>query len=176
MDKKEKTHQVYVDMDGVLTDFDKSFLELAPQYKSGREAEDALGTAGFWDIIRADKKFWFEMNWMPDGKKLWEYVKQFKPIINTVPSKDDHPTSEEGKAYWIAKHLGTNYLWPIVLAESKKKGEYALKQTDSIKGSILIDDRAENLEEWKEKGGIPILHISAKNTIFELKKILNNEE
>lgn len=42
------------------------------------------------------------------------------------------------------------------------------KQNYSDQGSILIDDM-KNIDEWLLRGGIGILHISAENTIKELK-------
>jgi hypothetical protein len=41
----------------------------------------------------------------------------------------------------------------------------------AIKGSVLIDDRKQNLDAWEAHGGIGILHTSAEDTINQLKEL-----
>jgi hypothetical protein len=45
------------------------------------------------------------------------------------------------------------------------------KHEFSGKNRILIDDRADTIENWNAKGGIGILHTSANNTIKQLKQL-----
>ena len=45
------------------------------------------------------------------------------------------------------------------------------KQQFSGENQILIDDRVDNIEQWKSKGGIGILHTSASDTIKQLKEL-----
>jgi hypothetical protein len=47
----------------------------------------------------------------------------------------------------------------------------AQKQIFAAEGKILIDDMEQTIREWKNAGGIGILHTSAANTIKELKKL-----
>jgi 5'(3')-deoxyribonucleotidase len=90
---------------------------------------------------------------MSDGKELWDYVKQYNPIILTTPSIEDNSANE--KRQWCLRELGSNV--PVICSHQK------YRYSDSK--SILIDDREKNLEKWK---GAKILHTSAKNTIKAL--------
>ena len=47
-----------------------------------------------------------------------------------------------------------------------------MKGSDTIKKpAILIDDYPKNVDQFKAAGGIGILHISASNTISQLKRL-----
>jgi hypothetical protein len=35
----------------------------------------------------------------------------------------------------------------------------------------LIDDRADNIQRWKDAGGVGVLHTSAADTIQQLKEL-----
>ena len=53
---------------------------------------------------------------------------------------------------------------PLILANAEDKQNY------SSPNSILIDDRPSNIEQWRNKGGIGILHINTNDTLKQLKK------
>ncbi len=98
--------------------------------------------------------------WMPDGKTLWDYIKDKNPTLLSAPSKN--PASRLGKRLWVKNNIpGT----PLILASAEKKQNY------SGKNKILIDDRTDNISEWTSRGGIGILHTSATNTIEQLKQL-----
>jgi len=82
------------------------------------------------------------------------------PIILSAPSRDK--SSRLGKALWVRNKIpGTK----LLLRYAK------LKQQLATPTSILIDDRADNINQWEAAGGIGILHTSASNTIEQLKKL-----
>jgi hypothetical protein len=53
----------------------------------------------------------------------------------------------------------------MILTPAKFKQKYAGEN------KILIDDRADNISDWKNAGGIGILHKTANQTINELKQL-----
>jgi len=53
----------------------------------------------------------------------------------------------------------------LILAQSFNKKNYA------DKSNILIDDRADNIQQWKDAGGIGILYQSAEQVMKELDKL-----
>jgi hypothetical protein len=69
------------------------------------------------------------------------------------------------KIQWLNKQ-GID-IEPIVVTNRSKKGEYATAT------SILIDDTADVIDTFNEKGGIGILHKNATNTIKLLEILLN---
>lgn len=157
---EEMEYEIYSDMDGVITDFDASFMKASDGIRPS-EYERNMGKDKFWELI--DGKgvgYWVGMPWMPDGKQYWDYIKQYNPILLSSPSRSS--TSRLGKRLWVRNNLpGTK----LILAQAKDKQNYARKNR------ILIDDRPSNIEEWRSQGGIGILHTSASNTIRQLKEL-----
>lgn len=153
-------YKIFCDMDGVLTDFDKRF-----EYFGGLTPDEyqvKFSKSQFWKLIddKVGFEFWAKMPWMPDGKQLWSYIEKYKPMLLSAPSQK--PSSRYGKRVWVKDNLpGVK----LILAKRENKQDY------SKPNRILIDDRADNIEEWKSKGGIGILHTSAADTIEKLKQI-----
>lgn len=153
--------KIYCDMDGVLTDFDKRFNEIHPW--SPTKFTEKNGKDEFWELI--DERgvgFWVGMEWMEDGKLLWEYLKTNHDVeLLSSPSRAEH--SRLGKRLWVRNHkLGAK----LNLAYSYNKKKYAAPN------HVLIDDRKDNIEGWESKGGIGILHTSTEDTIAKLLNIV----
>lgn len=154
-------YKIYCDMDGVLADFDKRFKDLNPEHLSAAQYQTKYGIEKFWNFIDEENKvkFWVGIPWMPDGKQLWDYIKDKQPTLLSAPSRK--PASRLGKRLWVKNNIpGT----PLILAAADKKQNY------SGRNKILIDDRLDNIEQWVSQGGIGILHTSAQDTIQQLKK------
>ena len=157
-------YKIYCDMDGVLVDFDKGYKAL-----TGKETShvDVQGKNEFWGIFKqglenkkmSEKDYWANLEWMPDGKELWNHIKQYKPTLLSAPSRD--PQSRWGKRIWVKKNIpGT----PLILAAAPMKKNYAKKN------AILIDDKISNINDWNNAGGIGILHTSTATTLDKLSK------
>jgi hypothetical protein len=157
---KKEEYVIYSDMDGVITDFDERFMK----YSKGippSQYESENGKEAFWDLITKEGvKFWVGMDWMPDGRTYWEYIKKYNPILLSAPSREE--SSKLGKRLWVKKNLpGTK----LMLAYAKDK------QKEAAPNHILIDDRKSNIDEWRANGGIGILHTSAASTIKQLQDL-----
>jgi hypothetical protein len=154
-------YQIYCDMDGVLTDFEKRFITLlrkeGPKYYSKeviaqvtkpKHFEKLEGAKEFWKFIDQyiGLEFWSDMPWMPNGKELWNFIAPYSPKILSSPSRED--TSRLGKRVWVKDNLTPPP--PVIFRYSNAKAQFA----DS--NSILIDDKPSNLAAWKAKGGIAI--------------------
>ena len=50
----EDAYTLYVDMDGVLTDFDKRFKSLNPEHLTAAQYQAKNGIEKFWDFIDVD--------------------------------------------------------------------------------------------------------------------------
>ena len=161
--ENEKTvmnYEIYSDMDGVLTDFDAAFMKASDGIPP-REYEKKFGKDKFWELIDGrGVGYWVGMPWMPDGKEYWDYIKEYKPILLSSPSRSS--TSRLGKRLWVRNQLpGTK----LILSQAKDKQNYAQKDR------ILIDDRPSNIDQWRSQGGVGILHTSASDTIRQLKDL-----
>ena len=118
--------QLYCDMDGVLVDFNKGYKELTGEDLTGEHRNDT----DFWDPInKAGYDFWFNLEWMPDGKQLWNYIKKHEPKILSAPSREE--VSRVAKHDWIYRELPDTHL---ILRSAKHKKDFATPT------SILIDD------------------------------------
>ena len=157
-------YKIYCDMDGVLVDFDKGYKALTSKETSH---VDVQGKNEFWSTFKqglenkkmSEKDYWANLEWMPDGKDLWDHIKQYKPTLLSAPSRD--PQSRWGTRIWVKKNIpGT----PLILAAAPMKKNYAKKN------AILIDDKISNINEWNEAGGIGILHTSTSTTLDKLSK------
>lgn len=154
-------YQIYCDMDGVLTDFEKRFVTLlrkeGPKYYSKatiaqvtrpKHFDKLEGTEEFWKFIDQyiGLEFWSEMEWMPNGKELWNFIQPYGPKLLTSPSRDN--TSRLGKRLWVKENLVPA---PEVLFRfGDAKSDFANEN------SILIDDKPSNLVAFAAKGGIAI--------------------
>ena len=156
----EDTQQtIYLDMDGVLTNFVKAFENTAgyPPKDSSFGDNDSVYTV----LQQVSEEFWSKMAWMPDGKELWNYVKNLNVVICSTPI--DNNACRVGKRKWCRDNLGAQV--KVILID--KKEEYANEN------SILIDDHEKVINKWINAGGIGILHKNTKDTIKQLKKILS---
>ena len=158
-EKQVMDYKIHLDMDGVITDFDKQFKELTGMMPN--EFETKYGVTGFWEAIdKAGVGFWRGMEWMPDGQELYNKVSQFDHELLSSPSRGE--SSKIGKRLWRRDKTPNTKL---TLAYSANKKNYAAPN------HILIDDRVSNIDQWKAAGGIGILHTSAASTIAKLKKL-----
>ena len=144
--KELPPYQIYCDMDGVLTDFESRFEHFTGT--NPKAYENQYGLEQFWHLIdfKIGVRFWVGMDWMPEGKRLWDFIKPYRPHLLTSPSRND--TSRLGKNLWVRNNL-----------QPKPKTIFAYsadKQRYSNENSILIDDKKSNINEWASKGGIAI--------------------
>ena len=151
------SYEIFQDMDGCIADFDSRFYEFAGEDCNSFESKN--GTKAFWKLIDdVGVKFWSEMPWMPEGKKLWNYIASYNPKLLSAPSRNQN--SRIGKKKWVENHLpGVK----LVLAERENKQNY------SGYNKILIDDNKTTITEWKSAGGIGIYFMTTDQTINELK-------
>lgn len=144
-------------MDGVLVDFIKGYYELTGRDITGQYHTDK----NFWQPIdKAGVDFWVKLEWTPDGKALWDYIKKYSPELLSSPSREN--ASRVGKATWVERELPGVHL---ILRSADKKQEFATPN------AILIDDRDTNIKQWADAGGIAIQHTSTEDTINQLKQL-----
>ncbi|MDB4344545.1 hypothetical protein OAA18_00505 [bacterium] len=152
-------YKIFLDMDGVLVNFDKQFKELTGE--DPRTFETKYGTEGFWEAIeKAGVGFWRGMEWMDGGEALYNRASQHDHALLSSPSRSE--TSKIGKRLWRRDKTPDTKL---ILARSYNKRKYAAPN------HILIDDRADNIQQWKDAGGIGILYTSADQVNKELDKL-----
>ena len=165
-DDDKKNYKIYVDMDGVVADFDKRFRDLSGMNPNDYEAKN--GKNAFWDFIDVKHKlaFWVGIPPMQDAQRLIDYVSKHDYEMLTAPSIKKE--SLMGKGLWI-RNWAKKGLFP-----SKPKVNYKSaknKHHFAAPNHILIDDKQSTIDSWNAAGGVGILHTSASNTINQLKKL-----
>lgn len=152
--------QLFVDMDGVLADFDTGYeLEFGIRPSKADDNVD-------WDAVRAVPGFYENLPPMPDLAELWHFIQPFEPIVLTgVPS--DVPEAPDNKRAWVEKTFGGGV--PIICCRSREKSLHAKP------GDILIDDWERYRDLWIGVDGRWITHRSASETISELAILLTEK-
>ena len=154
--------RIYLDMDGVLFDFVKN-IEQTTGLSINQWTN--LGRKERWDPIIAKKDFWSKGPWLNEGKKLYNFVKKYKPhILSAYVEHANDPNCIPGKAKWAMKNTGIPRGRINLVMRSQK-------QTYASPASILIDDYEKNTKEFTARGGTGITFKTANQTIAELKKL-----
>ena len=159
--------QIYCDMDQVLVDFlggakkvlGANFEDNSYWNKRGENKREL--------IDKQAKHFYAGLGWMSDGKKLWNFIKKYKPkILSSYPS-EWAPNAKTDKMKWLGKNIkiGAGDINLVKRADKKKHA------TTNGQSNLLIDDFDKNIKEWKAAGGIGIHHKNTSSTIAQLKKI-----
>ena len=167
LEEQVSEFKIYLDMDGVIADFDKRFKDISGM--DPREFEDKYGTKEFWNLIDEENKvkFWVGIPEMPGAKALVDYVKKYNFELLTSPSAKKQ--SYLGKLLWIRNHkdlFGGKPRVNFKRAKEKHEVKSDLQTTD-----ILIDDREDTISRWNEAGGTGIHYKSANQVINDLKKL-----
>lgn len=153
--------QLFVDMDGVLVDFDKKVLQIMGRKPDPVEKDDEM-----WNALEKIDHFYLDLEWMEGAKELWSYVLPHNPwILSAVPSRKGamQIQSGEDKVVWCSTELGAHV--PVIITLSK------IKHTCGKPGDILIDDREENIIAWRKMGGVGILHKNVQDTLNQLREL-----
>lgn len=148
---------VFCDLDGVLADFEQGIINVTQ--KTSKELRPSF----MWSMIHSSVDFFENLPWMPKGRDLWTQIRRYNPIILTgVPSSNKQIT--EQKMRWCARELGPDV--EVITCASKNKSHYCLR------GSILIDDRPDNMKPWTLKDGKFVLYEESK--LEEVVDTINN--
>jgi hypothetical protein len=155
------TPTIYCDMDGVLADFIKFTTKIL-----GKPFKDQ-----YWGELPKD--IFFQLDPMSDAHRLWSFIVKFDPRILTAhPKPGRGPVSDQApddKKRWMMKHFRwpASKIFPVLRAD---KSRFAKDGRDG-RPNLLIDDHIKNCIDFRNRGGIAVVHTSANNTIKELKAI-----
>ncbi len=159
--------QIYVDLDGVLVDFNRFAKEQIGMDLDNFDQDKKL-KGHFWAKVaklgKEGKEFFGAMEPMPDAFELWDYVKKYDPIILSATGHHRNAASE--KREWVRRHLGDRFAnTAIFVTSASDKAQYAKPF------AVLIDDRKKAIDPWIESGGVGVHHVSAEDSIDQLKAL-----
>jgi hypothetical protein len=157
-----KRRRIFLDMDGVLADFDSAVEDIFGfDYKT---AEERVGTKVFWKTIHAVPRFYAELPVMADAYSLVIGVEDYDPTPVILTGLPWGGWALAQKKAWRDKYFPHLYL---IGCSSKDKCLYA------DPGDIIIDDRVKYRQPWVDMGGTWITHTSAKDSLEQLKEVWN---
>jgi 5'(3')-deoxyribonucleotidase len=145
---------IFVDMDGVLADFDGGVqrwynITFTEEEKNTWEYDykaHGMTPQEFWSGLTTD--FWANLEWTPEGKEIWAMVEDYKPIILTSPPFSGGGFN--GKVEWIKRHL------PEV-RKDRRIIFTSYKHWNAAPGNILLDDKSDNVYDFRKAGGDAIM-------------------
>ena len=147
--------KLFIDMDGVLADFDQHYEDVFGTRPS-REFDNAD-----WDKVRAVGDFYLNIPPMADMAELWEFAAPFNPTILTgIPKSVDE--AADNKRAWVRKNLGAHV--PVICCRSSEK--YLHGGPDAV----LVDDWEKYKDKWVRAGGVWITHVTARQSVETLKR------
>jgi len=147
-----KVMKVFLDLDGVLVDFNQGifdYYELQFKYEDVTNWEKIIELSGmsatqFWRGLNED--FWANLPWTKKGPYVWNYLREYDPIILSTPTLS--PSSLSGKYRWILRHI----------PEAKRNFFIGTpKHLVARHDAILIDDHNDNIDNWIRAGGLGVL-------------------
>lgn len=166
MIENKEIKRIFLDMDGVLADFQTGASKLAGVNITPDSAGHKLYDARKEELT--NKRLFRNLPPMVDMYDLIAYVRHTGTPweILTAAGEVNRELCVYDKNEWIREFVDPTIAVTCTFTGSQK-GMYAFE------GSVLIDDRQKNIDHWIENGGIGIVHTSAENTINELKKLRN---
>jgi hypothetical protein len=167
---ENRNYQLFLDLDGVLVDFDRGVF-----FHTGKSPNDQTPKQ-MWSVLARVKSFYSKLDWMADGKLLWEQTKALDPVILTgLPLGK---WAEPQKRAWCKRELGKNI--EVICGMSRDKHllawDWLHERGLANVIPVLIDDRLKTKFAWEESGGKFILHFSAEESLRELQHFLESTE
>lgn len=151
--------RIFVDMDGVLADFDSGYERLF----GGRPIRNVAGHNTDWEKVRSVPLFFHTLPMMSDAQELLDGLGPHHPytILTGVPKEIDAASNE--KIDWVRSHIHPDQ--PVICCRSRDKCKHGEP------GDVLIDDYMKYADLWTDMGGIFVHHTSAKSSLQKLREL-----
>lgn len=146
---------LFLDLDGVFADFEGAVEKLFDRPFTQVPRRE------MWRRIHATRGFWSNLVLLPGADRLWHHVRHRDPCFLTGILPSDR-TCEPSKIDWVRRHFETDR---VICCMSRDKPRHGRP------GDILVDDRASNIEAWREMGGHGVLHRTVDGTIERLRAL-----
>ena len=151
---------LYLDMDGVLADFNTAARELlgATDAEENRAAQAGRWPDHKWRQIADQSNFYLNLPKMPLADELVELAMRFKHnldyevrVLTAIPSGNDMPDAFHDKIDWMNNYYGQFGIRVHFGPYSHDKAKHCQSSDD-----ILVDDRTSNCEQWRAAGGVAV--------------------
>lgn len=152
--------RLYLDLDGVMADFDAHFPALFGVDHRAMLDDD------MWAQINGHPSYFRDMPLCSGAKEFFEHIAWLDPIILTACPRSNYAHVARQKRAWVREHLSTEcIILPVMGGRNKCLFMHA-------PGDILIDDFEKNTVAWEDGGGVAILHRDFETTRAELDRAI----
>ena len=154
---------IYLDLDGVFADFSGAVQKHCLGMTYNQHADQ------IWRKIETVPNFFLTLDILPDCYQIhhWaEWLSNDVQFLTALPRLTGQlKTAQRDKVDWVHRTID-RYAQVNVVSNWDQKQFFCRNDYD-----VLIDDSERNIDQWREAGGIGILHTSVTNTIDQLKKL-----
>lgn len=148
--------KIFLDMDGVLVDFDGFFKRVFGKSYVDLHKPDA------WKHVESIPNFFRNLPPLSNAQRLFTEVSSrvhhptLVEILTAKPKRTGHLIScPQDKEFWIRTHISKDVFVNCVDGWDHKK-------FFCQPGDILIDDSPRNCTDWENAGGVAILYDDAQ--------------
>ncbi len=156
---------LYIDMDGVVADFDEYAARTL-----GVPPSQGIYPDEVWYKLASNSRLYRDLIKTEYADQLINecldlaLTKNYEILFLTaVPKGNDVQWAFYDKVIWAQNYYPTI---PVHFGPFSKDKHQHCKP-----GDILIDDRLSNIEEWRAAGGIAIHHTNINSTLYELSSL-----
>jgi len=146
---------LYLDMDGVLADFNLAaelVLNATPQ-ENYEAAQRGRWPEAQWEKLREQPRFYRTLPKTDMADQLVDLARQYRDqlgwhiaMLTAIPKNNDVPEAFQDKVEWVQEYYPDVpiYFGPY----SQDKAQHCHTARD-----ILVDDRKDNCDQWRQAGG-----------------------
>ncbi len=158
-----KFNKIYLDMDGVLADFDLHFKNIYGIWPKEIKYNSHKDKLIFWDMVYETPRFFRNIPPKPNAFKLLELCEETgaKVVILSAPSRTNTPICVLDKRAWVDQYLGEDF--PAIFENNK----HIFARSDRL----LVDDTEKMCINFSREGGHSYLYEDEK--IKKFAKYLN---
>ena len=147
---------LYLDMDGVLCNFDKAYRKITDKKEKDHK---------YFRSAVMQYKIFEDLEMFPDSQMLLDYVKTLDVNVEILTSMGTHDSvqgneAKRQKLLWLSQH---NITYTANFVRSKEeKSKFAHER------AILVDDSTGCINPFVSKHGHGILHTKSSDTIQQI--------
>lgn len=161
---------IYLDMDGVVADFESRYHEMFG--KTPSDSRDSKEFSPNWTKFVLSEQF-KTLDWWPGGQELIKFTEEVRKLelgvdiqmLTSSGGQKFHAEVAQQKVFWLCQK-GIPYFANIVPGR-RLKSNYASPET------ILVDDTEDVIDAFNKAGGHGILHRDVGKTIDLIKSFLD---